>query len=156
MNTDPWKKAPLGVSLGLFALLCTGCGTSTGKMSGTVSYKNKPLAGGIVIFVTAQGSANGTIDTAGGYTVDNVPVGTAKISVFTGGGGGGGPIMKGPKDRMTTPKDLPPEAQKALQGSKQGSTLVAIPPKYADPNTSDLSVEVKSGQNPPFNIDLKD
>jgi hypothetical protein len=127
-------------------------------MNGTVSYKSKPLTGGLVTFVTDQGTATGPIDNQGGYTVENVPVGTAKVSVFSGGGGPkiqkGGP--GGGKDTMKIPKDLPPEAQKALAGAKQGTNAVTIPQKYSSTETSDLKVEVTSGQNPPFNIELKD
>lgn len=159
MNFNPGNKVLFGASLGLAALLCAGCGPATTTMSGTVTYKNKPLTSGIVTFVTDQGSANGTIDKEGSYTVETVPVGTAKVSVFSSGGTSTTTKNFGPpggKDRMTTPKGIPPEAEKAFAGAKQGATGVNIPSKYSDPNTSDLKVEVKSGQNPPFNIELKD
>jgi hypothetical protein len=157
MNTEPGKKAALGVSLGLVALLCAGCSPATTTVSGTVTYKKKLLTGGAVTFVTEQGMATGPIDNNGAFTVENVPVGTAKVSVFSGGGppnmnmrGGTG------KDRMTAPKDSPPEAEKALQGPKQGTPAVTIPSKYSDAGTSGLTREVTSGQNPPYNIELTD
>jgi hypothetical protein len=157
MNTDPRKIVTLGVSLALVALLCAGCAPATSKVSGTVTYKTKPLTAGSVTFVTDQGTVSGAIDNNGAYTVENVPVGTAKVSVFSAGGpkmtqkfGG---VQKG---KGGGPKDLPPEAEKALAGAKQGAPAVTIPEKYSDANTSDLKVEVTSGQNPPFNIELKD
>jgi len=156
MNTVSGKKAALHVSFGLVVLVCAGCGSPSGTMSGTVTYKSKPLTGGSVTFLTETGSATGTIDASGTYKVEDVPLGQAKISVFSGGGP---PPMKMPgggKDRGAGQKDLPPEAQQALKGGKQGTPGATIPAKYNDASTSDLKVEVKSGNNPPFNIELKD
>jgi hypothetical protein len=155
MNTVSTRKAALGVSLGLLALLCAGCGgPATGTVSGTVTYKSKPVTAGFVTFVTERGNATGTIDDKGAYTVEMVPTGTAKVAVS----GGGGPTMPkfGGKDKMKMTKDLPPEAEKMLAGAKQGSPAVTIPGKYSDANMSDLKVEVTSGRNSPFNIELKD
>jgi hypothetical protein len=157
MNTDPRKTASLGICLALLVLVAAGCSQSSGKMSGTVTYKNQPLTTGVVTFITETGAATASIDSNGTYTAEEVPPGTAKVSVFVSGGA---PKMKGGvggvKDRMTIPKDLPPEAQKAFENSKKGGSGVNIPAKYLDPEQSGLTVTVKSGQNPPYNIELKD
>jgi len=125
-------------------------------MSGTVTYKAKPLTHGAVTFVTEHGTASGAIDTSGAYTVEGVPVGNAKVSVFVGGApkmpARGGP----PKDKAAIAKDLPPEAQKMLGNMKKGPAAVTIPPKYNDTESSGLTVTVTSGKNPPYNIELKD
>src|SRR5207253_5149962 len=108
MCTQPRKKIPLGVTVALLGLLCAGCGPATAKVSGTVTYKTKPLTGGIVTFVTDHGSAEGTIDAQGAYTVEKAHIGATRVAVFSSGGG---PIIKGAggKDKMTVPPGLPPE-----------------------------------------------
>ncbi len=131
-------------------LVCAGCSQATGTVTGTVTYNNKPLTKGMLTFVTPNGTATGTIEPDGKYRMA-VPVGTAKVSVFVASG----PRMPGgPKGGMKGGKDLPPEAKKMLDNAKGGSG-VTIPQKYTDPETSGLSVNVKSGQNP-YDIPLKD
>jgi hypothetical protein len=165
MNTTPGKRTPLAVSLGLVALICAGCTPPTGTVSGTVTYKNKPVPSGSVMLVTDNnGSFQGAIDKNGAYTVEGVPVGPAKVSVYSSGsgtrmkmgkGGGVGGGVGGAKGMMTAPKDGPPEAAKAYQGAKEEKTGVNIPPKYMDTDTSGLTVDVKSGPNS-YDIPLKD
>jgi hypothetical protein len=156
MNTTPAKAGLLAV--GLVALLCAGCpGEPSGKMSGTVTYKGKPMGGGSITFATENGAATGGIDSTGGYSIDKVPLGNAKVAVF----GMKPPNMKGKPfgggkgEKMTTPKDLPADAQKMFENAKQGSTVI-VPPKYNDQETSGLTVTIAAGQNPPYNIELKD
>jgi hypothetical protein len=153
MKTDLRKKAALGGCFTLVALICAGCNPATGTISGTVTYKNQPLPGGSVTFVTDNGTATGTISNDGKYTADNVPVGNAKVTVFYSSGPKmykGGGVAKAPKDGS-------PEAQKMFENMKKGvGAGVSIPSKYNDLESSGLSVTVTTGQNPPFNIELKD
>jgi hypothetical protein len=70
--------AAVGASLGL-----AGCGSSSGIVTGKVTYNNRPLKGGNVTFVGANGSASARINEDGTYTIDKVPTGEAKIAVET-------------------------------------------------------------------------
>src|SRR6516225_11360893 len=153
MNTDLGKKLVLGTSFGLVALMLAGCSPPTATVSGTVTYKNKPLPGGSVTFVTPTGTAQGAINSEGAYTAENVPVGNAKVTVYYSSG----PKMPfGGNVKGVAPKDASPEAQKAVQGPKASGPTINIPTKYGDPESSGLTVVVTSGKNSPYNIELKD
>jgi hypothetical protein len=150
----------------LFLLAVGGCG-GKGKVSGQVTFDGKPLPGGIVRFRPANTAFNpvsATIDQDGRYEA-TVPAGECKISVdnrallgpsagpvgITGGGkvGGRGAPSKGaatgpPKgvmDQVKVEKGVP----EIVQQQRQAGTYVAIPKQYYDPETSGLTMTVKSG-----------
>lgn len=124
-----------------------GCGPKTGTVSGKVTYKGEPLKGGNVIFASEKGqSLLAPIGEDGTYTIQNVPVGEAKIAVKTKHlgivaamakmKGAGGP----PQDTsggVGAPKKLTPE--EAVR------RFVAIPAQYEDTETSGLTFTVKGG-----------
>src|SRR6476659_1879135 len=59
-----------------------GCAAGSGTLSGKVTFKGKTVASGNVLVVGADGIARSSkIETDGSYTVPDVPVGEAKISV---------------------------------------------------------------------------
>jgi hypothetical protein len=134
----------------LSALALAGCGPRTGSVSGKVTYKNAPLPSGTITFIGGKGDTSqwSTIAADGSYQVNNVPVGTAKVTIETtapnslpGLGAGG---VKPP----TVPGVPPPPDSSSLGGgdaAKPGA-YVQIPPKYKDPDQSGLSMEVKSGK----------
>lgn len=68
----------------LLLLLCTGCG-SNGELSGTVSYKGKPLKGGYVTFVAKDGGLTfpSPISSTGSYSIPKLPSGDYKVCVDT-------------------------------------------------------------------------
>jgi hypothetical protein len=79
MSLRLWRFTPL------FLLLLTGCARSSMddqvKISGKVLYREKPLSGGVVTFMSDKGySGTATIDTNGNYEV-MAPVGSLKIKV---------------------------------------------------------------------------
>jgi hypothetical protein len=106
------------LAFGLFAcVVLTGCGKSSGDVTGTVHYQGKPLKGGSVTFAPADGqgpSFTTLINEDGTYTVEKVLAGEYKVCVDTemlrskvgppgmvggggsGGKGGGGGQAKGP------------------------------------------------------------
>lgn len=66
----------------LAVLALVGCGPATGSISGKVTYKDKPLTGGTVTFLTSDNKVKtAIIKTDGNYTIDKVAVGDAKIGV---------------------------------------------------------------------------
>jgi hypothetical protein len=149
--------------------IVTGCGASTGKVSGQVIYQGKPLPGGIVMFRPKNAALNpvsAEIDANGKYEA-RVPAGECKVSVDNRSlsnpdgpspvGAGGAPTgvaPKGvaigpPKDRIATEgKDV------TLSTKKAEGTYVPIPKSYYDPETSGLTLTVKSGGQT-FDIELK-
>jgi hypothetical protein len=107
-----------------------GC-SGQGDISGVVTYKGKPLAGGTIAFYIEDKAvfSNG-IDLDGSYTVTNVPTGTAKIAVMT---------------------ILPI----AIPGAPKPAAYTPIPARYNDREKSGLTYQVRSGSQT-HNLDLRD
>jgi hypothetical protein len=115
----------------LFALLC-GCSGSnrdkekTGTVSGTITLDGKPFSDGVINFYDAkQGTAaKGVLQDGGRFTLDApLPVGTYSVTV------------------------LPPEMPAPQIGAKPKAAAVNIPEKYRTNQKSDLTAEVKEGEN---------
>lgn len=137
-------------------LLAAGC-ASKATITGTVSYKGKPIPSGNITFTPESGAplVNAPIR-EGKYSAENVPTGNAKVSIMSMYMASRPSPMMDPskKDKMAPPKDAPPEAQKAFQQSTQSKQGIKIPEKYTDPEQSGLSYTVTSGkQTKDFNLD---
>lgn len=127
--------APLAV-IGL-----TGCGGGQsvrpplGKVTGTVTYNDKPLADGTITILPEKGRpASGRIKdgkivdvTTYDQTGDGAPLGTHPVAIRA---------VENAADMYAKPKLL-------------------IPAKYGDTKTSGLSAEIKSGENT-LDFKLKD
>jgi hypothetical protein len=117
------------------ALLLSGCGDDrpkTALVRGTVTYRNKPVPNGTIIFIPADGTAaTGTIGRDGSYTLttfrqgDGAILGTHKV------------VVMALKETDNTP--APP----------------IVPLKYMSQTASDLRAEVQEGENT-INFDLED
>ena len=60
----------------------TGCGSSSATVSGTVTFAGKPLNSGFVLFQPSEGTVqSANIQPDGTYTVEQLGLGMAKISV---------------------------------------------------------------------------
>jgi len=143
----------------LFGLLVLAVGCTSGPkrstkhvdVTGKVTYKDKPVTGGEGTFVTVEGgfASTGRIDEDGNYKI-SAPVGAVKISVNNQmlrdttaaaktGGMGAGKVPNRPEQFEKDP----------VQGK-----FMALPPKYASPETSGLTYEVKNESNQSFDIKL--
>jgi hypothetical protein len=126
----------------LLLVLATGCSRPTSvehvEVTGKVLYKNKPVTGGRVSFVTVKGAFNstGTIDEKGNYTI-KAPVGDVQISVDNS------MLLprRGGKDKTHI---LPKPGSESEKHPVKG-VYVNLPPKYRTPDTSGLTYTVKSG-----------
>jgi hypothetical protein len=127
----------------LGALVLVGCSDSKKGfvLKGSVSYQGKPLSSGMVRLHMAENRlAMAMIQPDGSFEVTDVFPGEAKVTVEEDpaalkrramAAGGGAP-------KAEKPASAPP---------------VAIPPKYKDVNTSDLTFTLKAGT--PLKIELK-
>lgn len=122
-------------------LLVSGCGKGDGvnrggKLTGTVTVDGKPVGGGEVIIIGADGkhSMSGKIRNSGAYEILEPPLGPCKLAVITS------PL-----------KDVPPLAKKKgpvdFTDPKTGEWPVyaRIADKYEKTETSGLTVEIKGG-----------
>lgn len=133
-------------------LVVAGCGGEPrGKLSGTVTFDNKPLSGGTVIFMTEDNSKTEhvPIQSDGKYSSDNIPLGKLRVAVLPPAGG---PVMPSGAKVTGAPADHP---QAKLYSQANAGPSVNIPEAMRDPATSNITVEVTGGEQPPFPIDLK-
>ena len=135
----------------LAALALTGCADGTTDVSGKVTYKGKPVAYGAVVVFDADGAPkSGTIQPDGTFRVSGVRSGPVKVAVSSPPPPGAEPARKGTgrdADDDKLPLAVPPAPPEVLKSWRP------IPEKYGDPNKSELTAEVKSGQ--PLDLDLK-
>jgi hypothetical protein len=137
----------------LAASLCaiTGCGASKADVTGTVTYRGKPLVWGTVIVIGSDHMPYyGFIQADGTFNVKNVPLGPAQLGV-------------GSLNPYYEPKFEKPE-HKARYEELQARVGLEMPPKppkgawfpipakYNDPLKSGLTADVKS---PATTVDLK-
>jgi hypothetical protein len=119
-----------------FALV--GCGPAVGTVAGKVLIADgKPVANGTITFVTAGGARASSIGADGSYTVENIPVGSAKVSIT--------PPTVGAMPRGGF---KPPPGVTMPPGYEGGPSNVAVKldKRFTDPETSGLTHEVKSGK----------
>jgi len=149
-------KCRLLLALPLFLLLLTGCPKKSpvGAMSGKVTYKGKDVTGGqLTIFTKDGGAVPATIEADGTYSVRDLPVGEATVTIDTKTlkpantsavkfGGGEHKMKTGP-----VPEGY---SQTAPKGQ-----YVEIPAKYADQKKSGLTLTVNSGPQT-HDFELKD
>jgi hypothetical protein len=115
----------------LALLLAPGCGPAkhpTAPVAGTVTWKDKPLTRGRVIFHHAAGHYGfADIDATGRYKGE-APVGECKVAI---------------ESRAPPPENLPPE--KIVPGVYFTKSL--IPERYENHMESGLKLEVKAEPN---------
>lgn len=133
----------------LVVVVLIGCGSNSGSVTGKVTYKDKPLPGGTVTFVTADKKVStAVIGSDGTYTINKVTAGPVKIAVYPLAPPQ--PMMEGTKMNPGAMGAPAPEAPPAATDSKS----VKLPQQYQDPEKSGLTYTVKSGKQE-HNIELK-
>jgi hypothetical protein len=137
-----------GVWLFACLALVAGCeqrGSARGVVKGRVMLGDTPVTGATVFFENVElgVGVNAPLDANGNYEVktyqgNGLPVGNYKVAVLPGG------VMQ--------PGEEYPMADKAK--SNRPAPTVTIPERYYKTSTSQLAVEVKEGENPPFDFKL--
>jgi hypothetical protein len=128
-----------------------GCTAPTASVSGKVTYKDKAVRSGNVLFIGSDSRTYyAQIADDGAYTVNGLPPGLAKIAVSSpdpkgGGGERGRAEGDAPREPAGRGEDPPAVAVKGW---------FAIPNDYSDYNKSNQSFDVRPGPNT-FNIELK-
>lgn len=141
----------------LFLVGCTDSNTLVpAKVSGRISYNGKPLKGGHLQFVTADGTAYpGSIDSDGTYSGIDLPIGEMVVTVDT-------EVIKPAvssgktADRYTAMQG----GQKAPAGSgptapKFEEVYIKIPTSYNNAKTSKLTITLAKGRQVK-DLELKD
>ncbi len=139
------RLACCGLLFGLL-ILSAGCGgvkRSVGhaEVTGRVLYQGKPLPGGVVNFVTVEGSfaSTGIIDPNGNYQISS-PEGEVQIGVSNKMLAHEAANIK--EESVKTARQ---EKSKGGKGAVVKGYYVDLPTKYHDPTTSGLKYTVKPG-----------
>jgi hypothetical protein len=136
------------------SLLCLTVGCTKGKRSidnydvtGKVLYKGRGLPGGRVTFVSVNGgfTGSGTIAEDGTYKI-KAPMGPVKISVDNR-------TLQSHQMVSRSGQQRPPGEQAEMQAMK--GHYVSIPPKYYDPEASQLTYDVQAAEQT-HDIELND
>jgi hypothetical protein len=149
------------VSLAFFALL--GCGSS-GTLHGKVTHGGAPMPAGTKLIFYHEKSDHSfptEVGSDGTYSIEKVPTGTVKIAVqavegatYSGGAGAAqgankkekSAISFGPSPGQSGVIAPPGDLGGALSKGTGPAVTVHIDPKYKDPKTTTLSVEVTGGR----------
>jgi len=129
----------------MFAGGCGPKGLTVYPTTGTVTYKEKPVAGATVQFMPEKGSpCDGITDEAGKYTISyrgkpGAPVGPCRVTVSK-------PVSADMSQGMTDPKpeDLAKLSAATMAKKPAPPPKDAIPAKYATVEKSGLKVVVTS------------
>ncbi len=144
-------RSRIAFTLALFAgLLLAGCGPKVvprGTVKGRVTLGSRPVTGATVFFENAETGVamNAPLDGDGNYEVktfehSGLPVGSYKVAVQPGG--------------VMSPEEASPKATEA-KAARTKQAVSPIPEKYHMTATSKLLIEVKEGDNPPFDFTLE-
>jgi hypothetical protein len=114
-----------------------GCGKAT-KVTGRVSYKDRAVTHGSVIFLSDTKIArSGVINPDGSYTVEGVPPGRARIGVISRDPLKGRSVLSGKKGDKSN-KSVP------ASGSSAAAGWFPLPRKFESPVTSQLTCTIDS------------
>jgi hypothetical protein len=148
-----WSLAVVGLAA-LFVAGCAGEGTKRpplGKVTGTVTYKGKPVSGAAVSFIMdrAPRAATGMTDVDGNYklttfdTFDGAFVGTHKVTVVKFD-----PNAAGVESKENSPEDLVKlMATGKYEPNATNAKTDALPAKYANASTTPLQFTIEPGAN---------
>ena len=145
----------------LTLVVLSGCGGSAGPelvpATGTVIFKDKPIAGATVQMISEKGqNSTGFTDPEGKFRMTTggrpgVPVGKAKVGITKPTN----TAANAPDPKAVKPEDMM-SMQKAGGGvAKELTTKSEIPEKYQDPNKSKLEAQIdKDGKKNVFEFVL--
>lgn len=141
MQINPRMLA--GLVIGALAITACGCGkaATSGVVTGSVTTEGKPVTGGSIRFIAADGrGAGGQIDARGRYLVADAPLGSTKVTISNSHlkpkGGAAGPWSK----MGSAPDNALPDPAGQLE-------YVKIDPAYESAETTTLTATVRAGKN---------
>lgn len=146
-------KRTIGAGAFLLACLALGCGGSNphapGNISGSVSYKGKPVPAGTVQYVTSDGVAySSPIAKDGTYSITDLPIGELVVVVETDSAKEhAAPKGKDVDRRMSHQQQRPGSDGGGAAPEPEAPVYVKIPEKYGKAKTSPLTYTVKVGRN---------
>ena len=121
-------------------MAATGCGATTGDVTGTVTYQGKIVGSGEVIIAASDSLPYyGAIQDDGSYIVPKVPLGSSKIAVVSPDPDAGNDMA------FKMNKSIKPPGPAPARGDP--SKWFALPDDYRHFDKSNLTVTVIGGVN---------
>jgi hypothetical protein len=161
-DSSAWRLIASRFSFLLWLFLVSGCGPSTGTVSGTVTFKNAMVLSGTVS-VFAGGKVFEAEIQDGTYKISRIPPGNVKIAVIRMD-----PKLPDPYDALNkaraqmierkaaNPRQIDPAVvTDPMQLELLQRKRHLLPFVYSSPNTSDLRFTVSAGANT-FDLNLQD
>jgi hypothetical protein len=160
MASAVYRPAIGAMGLALCGLLATGCGEAPnpndgppkGPVRGRATLGDKPLGNVMLTFTNPTNgfAVNVQTDENGEYEVQSykdtgLPAGTYQVTVSAVGT---------TSDEEIVARMVDEDRPLKVRGPSAGVAM-ALPAAYANRETSGLAIEVASGENPPFNFELK-
>ena len=132
---------------GILIICVMGCGQrayeipdSGATLEGSVTYDGKPVPMALIVVRSETATADARIVEPGKYKVPSVPIGKVKIAVDTD-------AMRGElMSRSMAQAYKGPGGQSSAEAGKKLS-FIAVPGKFADPDSSGITFEIKKGAN---------
>ncbi|GEM_PF-351402 len=128
-------------------ILIMGCGQTayeipdTGAtLEGSITYDGKPIPLALVIVRSETATADSIVREEGKYKVLSVPLGNVKIAVDTEA------MRSEVISRAMARANTGPDG-KAAPNAPAKLSFFPVPVKYADPDTSGITMEIKKGTN---------
>lgn len=118
-------------------ILIGGCTKPMGEIQGRVTFRGQPIESGVVGWISADGRAVSATIAQGSYRLAKVPLGSAKIAVFS----------FPPAETFEPLHDRPNDGKGAPASTAPPATrpFTPIPTRYQDHNQSGLTHEVTKG-----------
>ncbi|HEY1186184.1 MAG TPA: hypothetical protein VGE74_00945 [Gemmata sp.] len=140
------RRGVLLALLGAALVTATGCGPARTDVTGTVTYKGRPVVYGTVSVIGPdQVTYYGTIQENGTFSVQGVPVGPVKLGVFSPDPYFEPPISAAEKARIAEARRASGATPPPLPLKPPKGKWFRLPGKYADPLASGLTAEAAPG-----------
>src|SRR5262245_52599155 len=124
--------------ISLILATSAGCGASGGTVAGRGSYGDQPVVNGAVLLYKGGGAGHsGLVGADARYRFADIPLGRARVAVVTHG-------EVPPGLQAPPPKGHP--AYPGVEAAPPRCPHVAIPARYADPDSAGLGLNVTAGE----------
>jgi hypothetical protein len=147
--TSCYHRCFVGAYLACVLSSLWGCQPQLATVQGHITYCDRPLAGGSIIFYCANGQiVRGLIGPEGYYQVTNVPYGLARVAIHA--------FQAQPRG-LRLPQKLPPTSNGPIApgaGAPSNPHVSDLPARYAHPEESGLYLVVDQPQTL-YDVDLR-